>query len=254
MLGTLFDYGKLYKLAENNAQHYKTADPFPHVVFDSFAEEDLLEEAVRQFPGPKDIEWWNYKNPLEDKLAQDNLSLLPDIFKRILWEFNSGAFIQFLEKLTGIEGLISDPHYVGGGLHQIQRGGKLDIHCDFNFLKKLKLDRRLNVLLYLNKDWKEEYGGHLELWNREMTECRQKILPIFNRMVCFSTTDFANHGHPDPLTCPEGMTRKSLALYFYTNGRPKHEKSEAHSTMYKARPGDDPTLQELREKRAKGRI
>lgn len=253
-LGHLFDYQALYSAAEDNAKHYQSAKPFPHIAIDNFAEPGILKEALLYFPGPKDIEWWNYKNPLEVKLAQDNLSLLPQIFRRIFWELNAGPFIQFLEKLTGIEGLISDPDFTGGGLHQIERGGKLDVHADFNFHKRLKLDRRLNVLLYLNQDWKEEYGGHLELWDREMKECQAKILPVFNRMVCFSTTDFSYHGHPDPLTCPEGMTRKSLALYFYTNGRPEHEKSEPHSTVYKARPGDDPALQELREKRSKGRI
>jgi hypothetical protein len=254
-LGHLFDYEALYKAAEDNAKHYQSAKPFPHIVIDNFAEPGILEEALLYFPGPKDIEWWSYKNPLEVKLAQDNLSLLPQIFRRILWEMNAGPFVQFLEKLTGIDGLISDPNFTGGGLHQIERGGKLRIHSDFNFLAKLKLHRRVNFILYLNKDWKEEYGGHLELWNESMTDGK-KILPIFNRAVCFSTTDTSYHGHPDPLNCPEGESRKSIALYYYSVDRPKNELSAPHSTIYKLRPQDEASkeLEDLIAKRSKGRI
>jgi hypothetical protein len=114
----------------------------------------------------------------------------------------------------------------------------LKIHSDFNEHPRLKLDRRLNLLLYLNREWQEEWGGHLELWDRDMTECRRKILPIFGRCVVFATTDFANHGHPDPLNCPEGETRKSLALYYYSNGRPREETLGHYSTLFRRRPGE----------------
>ena len=93
-------------------------------------------------------------------------------------------------------------------------------------------------MLYLNENWREEYGGHLELWDREMTRCVRRILPVFNRCVIFSTTDYSFHGHPDPLACPRGMTRKSLALYYYSNGRPVEETSAAHGTLMQSRPGE----------------
>jgi len=162
----------------------------------------------------------------------------------LLHQLNSSTFLNFLESLTGIQGIIPDPHFNGGGLHQIERGGYLKIHVDFNRHKRLKLDRRLNLLLYLNRDWQEEYGGHLELWDRDMNRCHQRILPIFNRCVIFNTNDFSYHGHPDPITCPEGMTRKSLALYYYSNGRPADELQdsggkEAHSTIFRARTADE---------------
>jgi hypothetical protein len=98
----------------------------------------------------------------------------------------------------------------------------------------------------LNKDWKEEFGGHLELWNRDVRQCEAKILPLFNRLVVFGTTDFTFHGHPNPLQCPEGMTRKSLALYYFTNGRPADEMTGEHSTLFKARGADDfrPTMRQ----------
>jgi hypothetical protein len=113
------------------------------------------------------------------------------------------------------------------------------MHADFNKHRRFGLDRRLNALLYLNKDWREDYGGHLELWNRDMTQCEAKILPVYNRLAVFGTTDFTFHGHPNPLQCPEGMTRKSLALYYFTNGRPAEEVSGEHSTLFKPRPEDN---------------
>jgi hypothetical protein len=94
------------------------------------------------------------------------------------------------------------------------------------------------LLLYLNRDWKEEYGGNLELWTRDMSRCIKRVLPVFNRCVVFSTTDFSFHGHPDPLTCPEGRTRKSVAMYYYSNGRPAEEISGDHTTLFKGRPGE----------------
>jgi hypothetical protein len=141
--------------------------------------------------------------------------------------------------LTGIQGLVPDPHLWGGGLHQILPGGKLAVHADFNKYPHFKLDRRLNVLVYLNRDWQEQWGGQLELWNRDMTRCEQRILPLFNRMVCFSTTDSSFHGHPDPLRCPADRTRRSLALYYYSNGRPAEEIGRPHTTLFQYRPDDE---------------
>ena len=117
---------------------------------------------------------------------------------------SSPPVLRFLEALTGIEGLIPDPYFGGAGPHQILPGGFLKVHADFNWHPLLKLDRRLNLLVYLNKDWREEYGGQLELWDRDMARCERQILPVFNRTVVFSTTDFSFHGHPRPLACPGG--------------------------------------------------
>ena len=122
--------------------------------------------------------------------------------------------------LTGNRGLIPDPYFGGGGLHQIESGGFLKIHTDFNVHPKLKLDRRVNMLVYLNHDWRDEWGGHLELWNAAMTERRQKIAPLFNRTVVFSTTDSSFHGHPHPLATPSGITR-NLSRSTTTRGRPE---------------------------------
>lgn len=236
--GYFMDPELLWEKARELHDGYATADPFPHVVMEGLFPDDVLTPVLETFPRPDDIDWQRFENPNEKKLASRSEIQLSDAARRLIWELNSQAFLNFLEILTGIEGLIPDPYLVGGGLHQIQRGGLLKIHADFNRHSSLRLDRRLNLLVYLNRDWKEEYGGHLELWDRGMTHCVRKVLPVFNRSVLFSTTDDAYHGHPQPLTCPEGWTRKSLALYYYTAGRPTDEASKDHSTLFQRRPGE----------------
>lgn len=234
-----FDQERLQALAAQYRAEYRSAKPFPHVVIDEFLPEEDLDVVLEEFLRAQDEAWRRFDNPREKKLAERRETSFGPFTRHLLAaNFNSSVFLEFLESLTGIEGLIPDPYFEGGGLHQIVPGGFLKVHADFNWHKELKLDRRLNVIIYLNREWKEEYGGHLELWDREMTKCERRVLPIFNRCVIFSTTDFSHHGHPEPLTCPEGMTRKSLALYYYSNGRPAEELSEAHSTLFQARPGE----------------
>ena len=214
-------------------EQYVNARPFPHIVLDNLFPAEVLEKVLAEFPRPEEIEWRRFDNATEKKLGYWHESTLPPGLQLFLYEMNSAPVLRFLEALTGIEGLIPDPYFGGAGPHQILPGGFLKIHADFNWHPLLKLDRRLNLLVYLNRDWKEEYGGHLELWSRDMTRCEQKILPVFNRTVVFSTTDFSYHGHPAPLACPEGMSRKSVSFYYYTNGRPEEERSAPHDTIFR---------------------
>jgi Rps23 Pro-64 3,4-dihydroxylase Tpa1-like proline 4-hydroxylase len=227
---------KLKQLAKDNAELYKNGKPFPHIYFDDFLPVEAAEAALREFPEPKQLKWSEFDNPNERKLAFDVVERLPTGPRDVLYFLNSRPMVEFLEVLTGIKGVIPDPYFVGGGLHQIKPGGKLAVHADFNHHDKLNLDRRINVLLYMNKDWKEEYGGHFELWNLDMTAAEQKILPLFNRCAIFSTTSYSYHGHPTPLSCPPDRTRKSIATYYYTNGRPEEEVHESHSTLFVQRP------------------
>ncbi|MBE9144849.1 2OG-Fe(II) oxygenase [Planktothrix mougeotii] len=238
-LSFCLDLNKLNDLAENQWKSYAEAEPFPHIVIDNFLPESVLDEILEEFPKPGQINWRQFDAEAEKKLASTSELQMGEATRFLLYQLNSSVFLKFLEKLTGISGIIPDPYFHGGGLHQIEKGGFLKMHVDFNKHKGLGLDRRLNLLIYLNKNWQEEYGGHFEMWDAEMTHCFKKVLPIFNRCVIFSTSDFSYHGHPDPLTCPEGMTRKSLALYYYTNGRPPEEVSDTHSTVFQARPGDN---------------
>jgi hypothetical protein len=234
--GSLVPADKLYDLANSLSSSYRNAEPFPHVVIDNLFDDAMLEHLLAVFPGPKDRFWHRFDAEREVKLALDAEDVIPVPLRLFLYFLNGSLFINFLEGLTGIPGLIPDPHWFGGGLHQIERHGKLAVHADFNRQSRLKLDRRLNLLVYLNKDWKSEYRGDLELWDRDMTACVKKIAPLFNRMVIFSTTDFSYHGHPDELLCPPDRCRRSMALYYYSNGRPADELSESHSTLFQPRP------------------
>jgi 2OG-Fe(II) oxygenase superfamily len=226
---------RMKQVAASAHSSYSSAVPFPHVVLDDFFDPEILELVLAEFPQPGAIRWQTFDDEREIKLASAAESSFGSTTRLLLYHLNSITFLEFLSTVTGIANLIPDPSFEGGGLHQIVRGGKLAIHADFNRHRSYDLDRRLNVLLYLNKDWREEYGGHLQLWNRDMSRCEAKVLPVFNRLMIFGTTDFTYHGHPDPLRCPEGMTRKSLALYYFSNGRPAEEISGEHSTLFRAR-------------------
>jgi len=258
----LLNENKLNQIAELESANYQSNKPFPHVVIDNFLDKEVIERIHDDFPKPDQIDFYKYDNPLEKKLAMDQIAKLPESIGEILLNFNSPTFLNFLEKLTGIPGLIPDPYLRGGGIHQSVNQGKLDIHIDFNKHPKLNLERRLNVLLYLNKDWKEEYNGDFQLWkghcrsnNEHVLESLEKrVYPIFNRFVVFSTSEKSYHGFPDRINCPDNVTRKSIALYYYTVDRPEEEKTTPHSTTYIKLPNEDNSLDALREQRNKGRL
>ncbi|MES2766421.1 MAG: 2OG-Fe(II) oxygenase [Bacteroidota bacterium] len=231
---------KLHELARQNRKKYAAAEPFPHIQFDNFFNEGKLKEILAEFPSLIKTDATKFNNQNEKKLASKGEYLFGEQTKVFMHFLNSQPFLEFLEILTGIENLIPDPQFSGGGYHEIMPGGFLKVHADFNKHPVYKLDRRLNVIIYLNKNWEDSFGGAFELWDKDMKGMVASVMPLFNRMVVFSTNDFSFHGHPNPLTAPEGRSRKSLALYYYTNGRPAHEINhglENHSTLFKARPG-----------------
>ena len=214
-------------------ERYVTAQPFPHIAIDGLFEDDMLRGLLSEFPRPGEIDWVKFDSATEKKLGYTYKNTLGPNLQLFLYQMNSAPVLEFLQALTGIEGLVGDPYYGGAGPHQILPGGFLKIHADFNWHPLLKLDRRLNLLVYLNEDWKEEYGGHIELWDTEMKGCVERVLPLFNRTVVFSTTDFSYHGHPHPLACPPDRSRKSVSFYYYTNGRPDAERSAPHDTIFR---------------------
>lgn len=239
------DSARLSELAAQHHTAYVEASPFPHIVLDDVFPAEWLHALLEEFPRPDAEDWKRYDRATEKKLESQSEDRLGPRTRNMIAQLNSSAFLLFLEQLSGIEGLIPDPHLEGGGLHQIESGGRLAVHADFSRNWKLKVERRLNVLVYLNEDWEESYGGYLELWDRSMTRAEERILPLFNRCVIFNTDSTAYHGHPDPLTCPEDRTRKSLALYYYTVGRPKEKRSFSHSTLWRARPGESADVTEV---------
>ena len=223
----LIDFDALHQTADTLSGQYAAASPFPHILLEDFISRDVVRRVLAQFPDPEqDLKWRRVDLVSGDgdlvqdrKLGFADVEQMGDTLRELLWELNSGTFLRFLEKLTGIEGLIADPHMQGGGIHQVLPGGRLAVHADFSNHPRFNLDRRINVLLYLNEDWPAEYGGELELWSSDMQRCERRIRPLAGRCVIFNTTADSYHGHPRPLACPEGRTRKSLALYYYTRGR-----------------------------------
>ena len=228
------------KYGESLSGEYCFAEPYPHIVIDAFLPAAFIEKILLNFPNNK------HKNDVMFESGYAGLhkrQVMPTdcngFTREVFGFFNSTSIVQFLESLTTIPSLIPDPHFIGGGFHETSKGGKLGMHADFRINDKLHLSRRINMIIYLNKDWKDEYGGHLELWDRKMQGKVHSIAPVYNRCVIFNTDADSFHGHPDPLTTPENITRKSIALYYYTASRRIYEDSVAHSTMYKARAIDD---------------
>jgi len=236
----LFDYKKLDHIAFKNSLAYQNVDPFPHIVMDDFLNENIVHALLEKFPIIKKkagqtteaarTEVGTLAQP--NKLWLSNQSGVDPIIRHLYWELNSAPFLSFLEKLTGIENLIADPHMAGGGVHETLKDGLLMIHADFNKHPHFNLDRRLNILIYLNENWQDDWGGHLELWERDMSRCVKKIAPIAGRCVIFSTQRDSFHGHPHPLNCPAGNSRKSIAQYYYTIGRPANEDASPHKTLW----------------------
>jgi hypothetical protein len=222
----------LITLGEGEHSAYASNSPFSHIVIDDFFDRATLEGVLAEVDALDRSK--RYAKFLDRETGHNKFAFLPDVVglntAHLTQYLNSGPFLAYLEKLTGISNLIADPSFFGGGLHWIESGGYLEIHADFNHLKKYNLARRINLLLYLNTNWKDEYNGELELWDSATMTKRKAVAPLFNRAVIFSTVKEALHGHPTPLVVPPGVARRSLALYYYTNTW--DPAAQARTTLY----------------------
>jgi Rps23 Pro-64 3,4-dihydroxylase Tpa1-like proline 4-hydroxylase len=232
----IFDYNNWTPQLPELSKEYQSDHPYPHIVLENFLNPEILNECISEFNKLNETEGWiNYTHYNEKKRGLNKIDLLPETIRETIQELNSPAFLEFLSTITGIKDLQKDDGLEGGGIHQSTRGGFLNIHADFTVHPHHRnWQRRVNVLVYLNKGWEEEWGGKLELWDRKMKACEQKILPVFNRCVIFNTDADSYHGHPEPMTCPEGVYRRSIALYYYTVEVNPYRRA----TNYQARPGE----------------
>lgn len=213
---------------------YQNQDPYPYGGFDNFLPEEILERVLAELSELPEAE--DAFDRAQEKLKSSYLpERLPPYTRALFYALNSRPMLLFLQELSGIRGLIPDPYFMGGGIHKVANGGHLDIHADFNHHKFMNLERRLNVLIYLNKDWKKEYGGSFEIWNKDMSEQVAAFVPVFNRMCCFNTSSDSWHGNPETVNHPDGEPRMSIALYYYTATWDATRKS--HTTLFKPRPG-----------------
>ncbi len=218
-------------------ERYAQGDPYPHIMIDDFLPESVARMFLAEFdrlPRDDDDSSVLYDRPTERLKRQFNPDHMSPAARYAFYSFNSLPFVRILGNITGIEGLIPDPYFRGGGFHEISTGGHLSIHADFNRHYSLPLERRINLLIYLNEDWQPEFGGQLELWANDMSRCVQAITPLFNRAVIFNTTSHSNHGNPQPVQHPENRSRKSIALYYYTATWDSTKRR--HTTQFRARP------------------
>jgi hypothetical protein len=214
---------------------FATAHPYQHVVIDNFLPENVFQQAMANFDVVSKEQWTGYLHVNERKFANSNPTTWGLTLQQIARELNTPEFVSLLEELTGIDNLLVDPTFEGGGLHQSLRGGFLNMHADFTVHPHQRhWKRRLNLLLYCNENWLPEYGGGLELWDATMSHAEKIVQPIGNRVLIFATDATSFHGHPDPLQCPDGVARRSMALYYFTY----EDKPNVRSTEYRARPND----------------
>lgn len=216
----------------------RAAKPFPFIQIDNFLEPAFAERVLASYP--------SYEQALEmgrsfsavnekGKVQVTDSSKFAEPIAELNRALASPEFLGILGHVFDIPNLLPDDELVGGGIHETGPRGHLDVHVDFNYIPQRELHRRLNILVYFNKDWQPEWGGNIELWDREVKVCHQSFSPVFNRCVVFETSDISYHG-VSAVKCPEGKARKSFAAYYYTREAPAHWTGEAHSTIFKARP------------------
>lgn len=207
---------------------FHDAHPFPHTVCEGVLDRADCLALNQEWP---DGSWTGHLHGHSDKRGCQAWDVFGKTTKMVLRQANSPEFVEMLASMSGIADLSTDQQLLGGGLHESFTGGFLGIHADFNIHPVTRLYRRLNLLLYLNEGWQPEWGGALELWDREKTGCQIKIEPIAGRCVIFATSTTSFHGHPEPLSCPPDRSRRSIALYYYS-AEPPDEETREHSTLY----------------------
>jgi len=233
--GFFLDRARLRAIALSHREAYPKARPYPHAVVEEFLGQSLARELAAAYPGPAHPSWKRKDHDEQAaRLGQLQRGGFEDVdgsLRHLLAELSGMAFIDFLQTLTGVQGLIPDPHFRGAGLHLTLPGGHLALHVDFNRDRLRGLARRVTVLYYLNADWQPAWGGELELWNGDLTRCEARISPVLDRLVVMAHGETFWHGHPQPLACPEGRGRAVVAAYFYTADAAS-DAPEAHSAIW----------------------
>lgn len=216
----------------------RTAVPVPHVLIDDFLDADFAREVLHSWPSYEDAAKIGKKFRSineRNKVQVTDSSQFPPAIQELNEALASPEFIQAASSIFGIPDLLPDAELVGGGLHQTGPRGRLDVHVDFNYIEARRLHRRLNILVYFNEGWLPEWGGQLELWDRDVTKRIHSFDPVFNRCIIFQTSEISYHGVTE-VTCPHEAVRRSFAGYYYTEAAPAHWTGESHTTVFKARP------------------
>ncbi|MEO1042887.1 MAG: 2OG-Fe(II) oxygenase [Pseudomonadota bacterium] len=230
-----FDIEALGRLGGELSDQHQSADPFPHTIIDDFFSPEMVRYCLDHFPSKLGDAGESYERDQERFKQSFQPDEMSSELRAMFYALNSLPFVRLVERITGIKGLIPDPYFLGGGFHETRNGGHLSMHADFNHHKPMNLERRVNVLIYLNKNWSDAYGGQLELWDQGMKSCVQSVVPEAGRCVIFNTTGESWHGHPKPVAHPEGIPRRSIALYYYTSTW--DDDAQGKTTQFRRRPG-----------------
>ena len=209
-------FGNWIDKVEELSASFINAEPFEHIIIPNFLSHEYAEELFQLFPTDYS-KWYKYDNPIEVKYAYDNINEISNPLKNFFYHLSTPAVIEKMSKLTQISNLEYDEYLHGAGLHVHPTNGRLNMHLDYEKHPITEKERRLNVILYLSKDWQDEWNGQTELWNKDMTECVVKSPVQFNTAIIFKTNEISWHGLPEIIRCPENVYRKSLAYYYVTD-------------------------------------
>lgn len=219
------------------SQSFQQASPFRHVVIDNFFKQDFCQQVLQDFPGFDARYALNEMGQVGGKAVRMDVRDISDAYRALDAYIQTPEFLQQIESITGIPGLLYDTEYIGGGTHENRDGQALDSHVDFNYHPTTGWHRRLNLIVYLNHEWEDDWGGTIEFqsdpWNPESCESK-RVLPLFNRMVIFETNEISWHGF-DTIRLPadkKDLSRRSFAIYLYTKERPSEERAASHATIY----------------------
>jgi len=218
----------------------RAAEPYPYFCIDGFLDEAFASRVHDAFPTyeeatkvGKSFRAVNEKG----KVQVTDSSTFAAPVAELNGALASHEFRDTLSYAFDIPDLLADDELVGGGIHQTGPRGHLDVHVDFNYIPQRGLHRRLNILIYFNEGWKPEWGGNIELWDKDVKLCPGSFSPVFNRCVVFETSDISYHG-VSAVKCPAGQARKSFAAYYYTKEAPPNWDGRTRSTVFKARPDE----------------
>lgn len=214
--------------------------PFPHFCIDNFLNEDFANEIHNSFPSYEESKAMGKEFSAVNekyKIQVTDSNKFPPAILNLHQLLASPEFVEAVSQMTGIPNLLADPDLMGGGIHETNSGGRLDVHVDFNFIEEKQWHRRVNILIYFNKDWQEEFGGYLDIWDKDVKQCYGAFAPVFNRACGFATSEISYHG-VTPVLCPPGRMRKSFAVYYYTKEAPPGWDGLKHDTIFKARPDE----------------
>ena len=240
---------------EKAFKSYQGAFPFDYCVVDNFFDQQMAENLSNDFPEFNDEIWHQYDNPIEIKKVSNLWNIFPPTTYSVFSDLNSPEFVKYLSQISNIDPLYSDNGLNGGGWHMLNNGGKLNPHLDYSMHPKLPLQRKINLIVYLNKNWKEDWGGELGLWSSTENGTKPKkiekiVPPLFNRAIFFDTTMDSWHGLYNIVNSPENEFRKSMAIYYLTDPpRDVDERAKALFAPTDDQKGDK-SIEELIKKRA----